>query len=228
MGIKEDLLKLGDPEKAKILLRFFKTGKGEYGEGDRFLGVSLPNQRLVAKRYAHVSLAELQSLLSSKTHEFRLTALIILVHKYKKAEDKKPVVDFYLKNVRQVNNWDLVDLSAPNILGKHLLDKKRDLLYKMAASDNIWGRRIAIISTLEFIRNDEFADTLKISETLLKDKHDLIHKAVGWMLREVGKRDVAVLEAFLNKHCKVMPRTMLRYSLEKFDPKKREFYMRKD
>ncbi len=228
MGIKEDLLKLGNPEKEKLLLRFFKTGKGEYGEGDKFIGVSLPDQRQLAKRYAQIGFSELQALLSSKIHEFRLTALLILVHQFKKAENKKVFVDFYLKNVRQVNNWDLVDFSAPNILGKYFLDKKRDLLYKMAASDNIWERRIAIISSLEFIRNNEFTDTLKIAEILLKDKHDLIHKAVGWMLREVGKRNIAGLEAFLKKHCKVMPRTMLRYSLEKFDSKKREFYMRKD
>jgi len=223
--LKEDLLKLGNSEKAKILSRFFKTGKGEYGDGDVFLGIKVPEQRKVAKKYLNLSLEDIQKLLSSEVHEHRLTSLFILIDKYKKSDDKKEIFDFYLKNTKKINNWDLVDLSAGNVLGNYLLEKDKSILYELAKSDNLWEKRIAIISTFAFIRDNKFEDTLKISELLLNDKHDLIHKAVGWMLREIGKRDQEVEEGFLKKYYKKMPRTMLRYSIEKFDEDKRKGYL---
>ena len=222
--IKQDLQKLKDPEKAEILSRFFKTGKGEYGEGDIFLGIKVPEQRKIAKNY-NLSLKEIQELLSSNIHEYRLTALFILISKYKKS-DKKQIVNFYLKNTKNINNWDLVDISAPKILGDYLLDKDKSVLYNLAKSNNLWERRIAILSTFTFIRNNQFEDTLNISEILLNDKHDLIHKAVGWMLREIGKKDQEIEENFLDKHYKNMPRTMLRYAIEKFEENKRKFYFK--
>ncbi len=227
MQIEKDLKELGNPEKAKVLSRFFKTGTGEYGEGDVFLGVVVPETRRVAKKHKDLKLVELQKLLNSKIHEHRLAALLVLVEKYPKGDEKeqKRIFEFYLQNARKVNNWDLVDLSAPKVVGAHLLKKNRAILKKLARSKNLWERRIAIVSTYAFIRDGDFADTLKISEMLLNDEHDLIHKAVGWMLREVGKKDQDEEEKFLKKHFKKMPRTMLRYAIEKFSKKKREFYM---
>jgi 3-methyladenine DNA glycosylase AlkD len=171
----------------------------------------------------------LQELLSSKIHEYRLTSLFILVSQYKKADDqlKKKIFDFYLKNTKNINNWDLVDLSAPNIVGDYLLNREKSILYSLANSSHLWEKRIAVLATFNFIRNNQFKDALKIAEILLKDSHDLIHKAAGWMLREIGKRDIKSEEGFLKKHHKHMPRTMLRYALEKFDGKKREFFMSK-
>lgn len=231
----KDLNKIRNPEKAKLLQRFFKTGKGEYAEGDIFLGIMVPKQREVAKKFPDLSLNDLQELLSSKVHEYRLTALFILIKKYQKSDNKKEIVDFYLKNTKNINNWDLVDLSAPRILGDFLLKNSkhsmhapdRKILYKLAHSSHLWEKRIAIIATSIFIWHHDFKDALKISEILLKDKHDLIHKAVGWMLREIGKRNQPIEEKFLMKHYKTMPRTMLRYSIEKFPKKKREFYLNK-
>jgi len=223
--IQKELKKLANPSKAKLLQRFFKTGKGEYGEGDIFLGIMVPEQRKVAKKYNDITLQDVQKLLSSKIHEQRLISLFILIDKYKKAIDKKEIVDFYLRNTENINNWDLIDLSAPKIIGDYLLDKPKDVLYRLAKSKDLWERRIVILSTAEFIRNNRFEDTLKISEILLNDEHDLIHKGVGWMLREVGKRDQAVEEKFLKKHYKKMPRTMLRYAIEKFSEEKRKFYL---
>ncbi|MDD4661694.1 MAG: DNA alkylation repair protein, partial [Candidatus Pacebacteria bacterium] len=194
--VKKELQKLKNEEKAKILSRFFKTGKGEYGEGDKFLGIKVPDLRLVAKNNLNVSLTELQDLLDSDIHEHRLTALLILVENFKK-EQKLEIVDFYLKNLKNINNWDLVDLSCPNIIGRYFLKRDRSLLYRLAKSENLWERRIAIVSTYYFIKNNNFEDTIKISKMLLGDKHDLLHKAVGWMLREVGKKDEAILIAFL-------------------------------
>ena len=229
-NVKKELLKNRDREQAKNLSRFFKTGKGQYGEGDIFLGVKVPAQREIVKKFKDVDLKEIQELLNDEIHECRLTGLLILVNKYKKADNKKEIFDFYLKNTKRINNWDLVDLTAPNIVGDFLLDKKkeREILYSLVKSKNLWERRIAILSTFTFLRNEDFKDVLKISEILLNDKEDLIHKAVGWMLRETGKRDKEVEIAFLNKYYRNMPRTMLRYSIEKFNPKEKEFFMRKD
>lgn len=224
-----ELQELADKEQAKILQKFFKTNKGEYGEGDIFLGVRVPIQRDIAKKYVGLDLYKLQELINSGTHEHRQVCLIILMEKYKNSDEegKGNIFNFYLKNLKKINNWDLVDISAPHIVGNFLKDKKKDILYKLVKSENLWERRVAIISTSEFIRNEDFVDTLAISELLLNDEHDLIHKAVGWMLREVGKKDVFILEDFLKKHYKEMPRTMLRYSIEKFDEDKRKFYMKK-
>jgi len=226
--LKKDLGKLNNPEKAKIYARFFKTGKGEYGEGDIFIGITVPEQRTIAKRYLALSLKEIEEILSSKIHEYRLTALLILVERYKKnISERKEIVNFYITKLKYVNNWDLVDVSADKILGSYLMDKEKFMLYKLASSENVWERRIAIISTFYFIKKNKFEDTLKIAEILLNDKHDLIHKAVGWMLREVGKRNQDIEEELLKKYYKIMPRTMLRYAIEKFDNKKKTAYMKK-
>lgn len=224
-NICNDLEKLKNPERAKISKRFFKTGAGEYGEGDEFLGITVPLKRKVAKKYKDLDLSDLQELLNSKIHDFRQIALFILVAQYKKAEDKKGIVDFYLKNTKNINNWDLVDSSAPDILGEYLLEKNINILYKLAGSKNLWERRIAVLATYAFIKNDNFEGALRISERLLNDKEDLIHKAVGWMLREVGKRDLKIEEAFLSKYAKKMPRVMLRYAIEKFPEEKRKAYL---
>jgi len=229
--LKKDMQKLANSDKAKDLSRFFKTGKDQYGEGDIFLGVSVPDQRKTAKKYLNLSLDGIQELLSSKVHEHRLTSLFILISKFEKGNNKlkKEIFDFYLQNTKNINNWDLVDLSAPKILGLYILDnpKEKKTLYKLVKSKNLWEKRIVMLSTYAFIKNNEFDDAFKISEILLKDKHDLIHKAVGWMLREIGNRNQAKEESFLKKHCKKMPRTMLRYAIEKFDKTKKEIYMQK-
>ncbi len=227
-NLKKELQEISNSEQAEILQRFFKTGEGEYGKGDIFLGVKVPIQRKIAKKYQELSLPKIQELLKSKIHEHRLIALIILIGKYKgaKDEEKENIFNFYLKNMKKINNWDLVDLSAPPIVGDFLINRKKNILYELVESKNLWERRIAIISTSHFIRNDEFESVLKISEILLNDEHDLIHKAVGWMLREIGKRDLEVEEEFLKKHYKNMPRTMLRYAIERFDEEKRWRYLR--
>jgi 3-methyladenine DNA glycosylase AlkD len=227
--ILKELKSKKNPADAKILSWFFKTGKGQYGEGDVFWGIRVPVLREIVKKFKEASLKDIQELLNNKVHEQRLTGLLILVEKYKTRENKKEIYDFYLKNTRNINNWDLVDLTAPNIVGNFILEnkKERKILYSLVKSKNLWERRISILSTFTLLRDKEYKDVLKISEMLLKDKHDLIHKAVGWMLRELGKRDKAIEIKFLEKYCKVMPRTMLRYSLEKFDVKEREKYMKK-
>ena len=234
--LQKELRKLANPEKAKILAMFFKTGKGEYGEGDIFLGITVPEQRKVAVRYnlpagkvGTLDFRNIQKLLNSKIHEERLVALLILVEQYKKVDEanKNKIFDFYLKNTKRINNWDLVDLSAPKIVGRHLLDKDRSILYKFARSANLWERRIAILATFWFINKLQFSDALKIGEILIKDKDDLIHKAVGWMLREIGKRNQKVEEDFLKKFYKIMPRTMLRYAIERFSEDKRKFFLDK-
>ena len=215
-----------DPEKARILPRFFKTGKGEYGEGDRFMGVTVPNIRRVTKSNKDVSLDLVEKLLQSEWHEVRMCAVLLLVEKFKKQEEA--VLEIYLRNTERINNWDLVDLSAPQIVGAYLLNKSdRSLLYLLAKSKSLWERRIAIVSTLTFIRNGQFDDTIAISEMLLEDSHDLIHKATGWMLREMGKRDLDLLRDFLSKHSGTMSRTTLRYAIEKMDPDERKFWMNK-
>lgn len=216
-----------NPDHAIILQRFFKTGPGEYGEGDIFVGIKVPVQRQIAKMFYHLSLKDLKQLLSSKIHEERLTTLFILIHQYQKGDDvlKKKIVDLYLANTRHINNWDLVDLSAPKILGDYLLERDRKILFKFVKSKSLWERRISILSTFTFIRNGDFALTFIFAEKLLKDKEDLIQKGVGWMLREIGNRDIDAEEDFLKEHYKVMPRTMLRYAIEKFPEKKRKAYL---
>jgi len=223
-NIIKDLNAISDKEKAKNYSRFFKTGKGEYGEGDMFLGIKVPEQRKIAQKYKNLNLKDIQSLLDSKIHEHRLTAIFILTAQFKKNQEE--IFNLYLKNTRNINNWDLVDSSAHYIIGEYLKDKDKSILYELAKSKNLWKRRIAIISTLCFIRNNHFEDTFKISEILLNDKHDLIHKAVGWMLREAGNKNIEAEEEFLKKHYQKMPRTMLRYAIEKFPEEKRKFYMK--
>jgi 3-methyladenine DNA glycosylase AlkD len=225
--IRTEILKQKNNSQAAILQRFFKTGKGEYGEGDVFYGIKVPIQRKIVKAFENLYFDDIKVLIHSSVHEERLIASLILVEQFKKAdfEKKKIIFDFYLKNRKGINNWDLVDLSAPNIIGSFLLDKDKSILYKFAKSKNLWEKRIAVLSTFTFIRNGFFNDTLNISEILLQDKHDLIHKAVGWMLREIGKRDLRTEEEFLKKHYKTMPRTMLRYAIEKFSERKREKYL---
>lgn len=225
--LKKDLEKAATKERAIVSAKYFKTGKGEYGEGDIFIGATVPETRKIAKKY-DLSLKKIKELLESKIHEYRLIAIYILVNKFNKECNKEEIFNFYLSNAKNINNWDLVDSSAHYIVGEYLKDKNKEIIYKLAKSDNLWERRIAITSTLQFIRLNNFEETFKISEMLMKDKHDLIHKAVGWMLREVGKKNKTSLETFLNKYHKVMPRTMLRYSLEHFSKEKKLFYMKKD
>ena len=223
----EVLRELADPAIAEHSQRFFKTGKGEYGEGDRFLGIRVPVIRQQVKKYKDVPLQQVKALLKSVYHEERLFALLLLVEKYHRgsAEEKQVIYELYLANTRFINNWDLVDSSAHKIIGRHLLDRDRKILYTLSHSDNLWERRIAVIATMKFVDNGQFEDTMKISEHLLDDDEDLIHKAVGWLLREVGKRDISVEKAFLNKHYKYMPRTMLRYAIEKFPEKQKKAYL---
>jgi len=221
------LRKYADKEKAKVLLCFFKTGPGDYAEGDIFLGVMVPFIRKVLKEFQELSLSDVIKLLRSKIHEERLLALLILVHQFNKADTKakEKIYKAYLANTKFINNWDLVDLSAPQIVGGFLIDKDRLILYKLAKSPLLWERRIAILATFAFIRLGDFDDVFCIVKLLLCDKEDLIHKACGWMLREVGKRDVFVEEKFLLKYFKVMPRTMLRYAIEKFPQDKRKSFL---
>lgn len=228
--IQIQLEKVSTLDKREFFPRFFKTGKGEYGEGDKFIGVIVPNIRIIAKEYKTLGTKELSLLLNNEYHECRMCALFILIEKYKKADDdtKKQIVDFYLSHSHRINNWDLVDLSSKDILGEYLVEKKdRKILYKLAKSELLWEQRIAVIATHTFIKNNDFTDIINLSEKLLSHKHDLMHKAVGWMLREVGKRDKTVLIKFLDTHYKDMPRTMLRYSLEKLTPEEKAYYMKK-
>ncbi len=232
--ILKEILSLEDKEKAKFLSGFFKTGPGEYGEGDIFIGITVPASRQIAQKYGELTMVDVSKLLKNKYHEVRLIALLILVHKYKiatKTNDskiKKEIVDFYLEHTKYINNWDLVDLSAHYILGDYLINKDRKILLKLAKSKDIWERRIAIISTFAFIYKSEGEWTFKIVEVLMKDKEDLIHKACGWMLREVGKRfKEKDLLLFLDEHWKEMPRTMLRYAIERLPEVKRKYYLNK-
>ena len=226
--LENELRMHSDPIRAELSQRFFKTGKGQYGEGDIFLGITTPMKRKIAKKFQDLSLTDTKKVLRSKFHGFRIVALCILMHKFKKgsSEDKKRIYNIYLDNTKYINSWDLVDISAPNIVGTYLLDKDRKVLYKLAKSKNLWKKRIAILSTYPFIRNNDFKDTLSISEILLNDDHDLIHKAVGWMLREVGNRDREVEEKFLDKYALKMQRTILRYAIEKFPEVKRLYYLK--
>jgi 3-methyladenine DNA glycosylase AlkD len=225
--IRNRLRKLADKNKAKVLQGFFKTGPGHYGEGDVFLGITVPALRKVSKECRGTSVPEAIQLLKSVIHEERLLALLLLIHAYTSAHDtlKKKIYNLYLKNTRYINNWDLVDLSAPNIVGNYLRDKSRKPLYTLAKSRDLWKKRIAILATFHFIRQNDFTDTLQISGILLNDDHDLIHKAAGWMLREVGKRSPATEEQFLKRYYKKMPRTMLRYAIERLPEAKRKKYL---
>lgn len=226
-GLRKELKNAADKEQAHNLQRFFKTGKGEYGEGDKFYGIKVPVQRRIAKNYAGIPLSDIQVLLDSSIHEERLISLLILVNQYTQGDDtaREKIFGFYLINTENINNWDLVDLSAPRIIGAHLLNREKTVLFKLAKSTNIWEKRIAIISTIYFIRYMHFETTFQIAEILLNDEHDLIHKGVGWMLREVGNKDLRQEEIFLKKYYTQMPRTMLRYAIEKFPEKKRKDYL---
>ncbi len=227
--LKKELHRKADKNKAIILSRFFKTDPGQYGYGDKFLGVVVPEQRKIAKRFFSLELNQLQKLLDSQYHEERLIALLILVLRYPHAdkEKQKDIYNFYLRNTKKINNWDLVDLTAEKIIGPYLADKDKKILFKLACSKNLWERRIAILSTFHYIKKGESELTFKIAEILLTDNHDLMHKAVGWMLREVGKRcGEKIEEEFLQKYYRKMPRTMLRYAIERFEENKRLKYLK--
>ena len=227
LDIQHRLRENADPEKAEHAERFFKTGKGEYGEGDRFLGIRVPVLRSYVREFQHLTLEETAEILRSPYHEERLFALLLMVQKYQKGDQaqQEAVFRLYLKNLQQVNNWDLVDSSAPSIVGAWLEERDKKLLYRLAESPSLWERRIAIISTFHLIRNNKFDDALAIARLLIADRQDLIHKAVGWMLREIGKRDIAVEKAFLDRHAATMPRTMLRYAIERFEEDERKRYL---
>ncbi|HEX8692277.1 MAG TPA: DNA alkylation repair protein [Longimicrobium sp.] len=222
------LTELGDPGHARFVQGYFRTGPGEYGEGDRFLGIRIPQLRELARELRGLPLADAAELLRSPWHEARLLALLVLADGYGRADEagREAIYRLYLDSTRLINNWDLVDSSAPQVVGAHLEKRDRGILDTLARSESLWERRIAILATQHFIRKNDFATTLRIAEILVHDPHDLIHKAVGWMLREVGKRDQAALEEFLRRHCRTMPRTMLRYAIERFPPELRERYLR--
>jgi 3-methyladenine DNA glycosylase AlkD len=226
-AVRRRLREVANPEGAVFLQRFFKTGPGQYGEGDHFLGIRVPMTRKLAREFADLPLGDVEKLLHDRWHEARLLALVLLVSQYARggAAEKERIFRLYLANTDRINNWDLVDMSAAGIVGAHLETRDRAPLDRLARSNSLWERRIAIVATYWFIRRGEFDDTLRIATTLLGDSHDLIHKAVGWMLREVGKRDERVLETFLDEHARQMPRTALRYSIERMSPAKRTRYM---
>lgn len=232
-AVQKELRALGSAERAKNFARFFKTGSGQYGEGDQFLGLSMPEIRSVVKHFPELSFSDIKILLKSVWHEERMAGLLILVFQYQKTNDaqkKQDIFDFYLANRATINNWDLVDVTTPHIVGTHLLfrpKKERAFLYDCARSENMWERRIAMLAALPFIREGKFTDALAIAEILLGDTEDLLHKAVGWMLREIGKQDEEVLKRFLEKHVHHMPRTTLRYAIEKFPEKERKAWLRR-
>ncbi len=225
--IQNALAAIANPEIAAHSQRFFKTGPGEYGEGDLFRGIRVPEQRKIAKRFKNTPLVDVEKLLHSPYHEDRLVALLILVEKYKKKDEaqREAIYSLYLENTAYINNWDLVDSSAHKIVGPHLEDRDRSMLYKLVKSDMLWERRIAMMCTYHFIKKDDYADALQLAELLLEDKEDLIHKVVGWMLRELGKRNFDLEDGFLLQHYKNMPRTMLRYAIEKFPEERRQAYL---
>ncbi|MBI3984530.1 MAG: DNA alkylation repair protein [Candidatus Levybacteria bacterium] len=224
--LKIDIKKSANPKKASFLQRFFKTSEGEYGFGDVFIGLTVPKSREIAIKYKDLDFNDILTLLKSPVHEERLIALLILVHQYEKEEMlQRRIYEFYLKNTKYINNWDLVDLSSDKIVGAYLIDKPKDILVKLSKSNNLWERRIAMIATYNFIKNKMFDETLLIAENLIADENDLIQKAVGWMLREVGNRDLKKEEQFLKKYYKTMGRTALRYAIEKFPQNLRQKYL---
>lgn len=240
--IQQELEQFIDEEKREVLPRFFKTGKGQYGEGDRFLGITVPHIRTVAMRHLDLNPDEISRLLMSVWHELRMCALLIMVEQVKRSHKKlwlkehseeegeilrRNYYQFYLRHTGKINNWDLVDLSAPTIVGEYLVDHNREILYQLADSSLLWDQRIAVVSTYTLIKNGDFIDILALSERLLHHKHDLMQKAVGWMLREMGKRDKDLLVQFLEKYCRTMPRTMLRYAIEKFPEEERKEFMKR-
>lgn len=229
-SLKQALLQIANPERAIQTARFFKTGKGEYGEGDIFIGLSNPQvQALVKEHWKSTNMTDVQELINDKIHELRFAALLVLVTQFPKSSpiQQQEIIQFYLKNIHQINNWDLVDCSAYKLLGKFLLHKDRQILYDLAESGHLWSERVAVVTCFEFIRNGQFWDILNLSEKFLSHKHDLMHKACGWMLREVGKRDELALEEFLDEHLQKMPRTMLRYAIERMEEGKRLGYLKK-
>jgi len=222
--LERELAAASDPERARNLAWFFKTGKGQYGEGDEFCGITVPVQRKIARRYRHLRLTDVKKLLKSRVHEHRFTGLEILVFQYEAgdARARQKIFDFYLENTQRINNWDLVDTSAPYVVGQHLLSRPRRILYRLAKSPDLWERRIAMVSTMAFIAQNDLEDTFAVAALLLNDKHDLIHKAIGWMLREAGKRSQIALLAFLKRNYARMPRTALRYSIERLPEARRK------
>lgn len=225
--LQRRLDELADPATALTLARFFKTGPGEYGEGDRFLGIRMPALRKLAREFQSLSLKEIETLLHSAYHEHRLLALLLLVRAYERGDEqqRQRIYRLYLDNTKHINNWDLVDTSAGHIVGAHLSHRSRRPLTRLARSRSVWERRIAMLATFHFVKRGEFQPTLEIAEMLLNDSHDLIHKAAGWMLREVGKRDQSVATRFLDTHYPHMPRTMLRYALERLPARTRQRYL---
>jgi 3-methyladenine DNA glycosylase AlkD len=225
--VKKALQEKASKERAEVSKRFFKTGKGEYGEGDQFIGVRVPEQRTIAQLCLEMPLGQVVQLLQSSIHEHRLTAVLIMTYQFKKADEdgQRAIYDAYLQQSEWVNNWDIVDSSAHKIVGAYLSDRKRQPLYDLAWSPNLWEKRIAIIATLWFIKQGDFTDTLALAELFLKEEHDLMHKAVGWMLREMGKVDPLPLHRFLDQHAHVMPRTMLRYAIERLSKSQKKQYM---
>ncbi len=223
------LFKKQNKKRAQGALRFFKCEKGQYGEGDKFLGVSVPECRKVASLFFGISLVDIEKLLQNPWHEVRLVSLFILIEHFRISDEKgkKKIFDFYLKNTKYVNNWDLVDTSVYKIVGEFLLKKERKVLYSLSASKSLWERRMSIVATYCFIKNGDFGETLEISKILSKDKEDLIHKALGWMLREMGKKDKKVLMEFLRENFKILPRTTLRYAIEKMDEKERKSFLKR-
>lgn len=224
----KDLVAIADPDIAKSSARFFKTGKGEYAHGDQFLGIRMGDIRNLAKKYTSLHLNDVKKLLSTKYHEVRMAGALVLTYKYplENEEGKRTIYYFYLENAKKFNNWDLVDVSAHNIIGNYLLDKPRDVLYELIIDQDKWLRRIAMVSTLTLIRNNDLDDVYKLSQILMKDNFDLSHKATGWMLREAGKKDEKRLKKFLKEHVGWMPRTTLRYAIERFEEKERKKFLK--
>ena len=225
--VKETLLTLSQPERASFADRFFKTNPGQYGEGDQFIGLSMPQQHAVAKQFRHLSIEETEQLVRDCYHECRMVGLLIWVYQTRKAGlvQRTEILELYLANRLFINNWDLVDVTCPHIVGRYIVSSDRSILYELANEPHLWSQRMALIATFPLIRLGQFSDTFALVERLLSHKHDLIHKAIGWMLREVGKRNSDALEEFLHDHIRQMPRTALRYAIERLDPNRRRYYL---